>query len=848
MYLFKEVKKISEKLKILAACLVLMSCNGSDVGDSKEYDDDIALGYNQKKLSRDVQAGSHYLHEISDADIENYFKDADLSTIKIVEGPDWLNYNYDRRDNPRGNRAFFSGVVPESTSEELQAVPVKGQISSLDGTVRDWEFTLGLKENTAPEVYVKDRLLTLGSDWEFEITEDMISDLTDAELNEGSYSIAVNEKPDWLEVDEAMGLRGVVPVNGFGGSAIVSGSIEDSSGNVSNWSFNLVAKGSDLDLVSQTVEAASEFKYQITDVPDIQQLDVNNFPCWLTYSYDSDSNVLTFAGIPSDEDVGHDIVAGTVVNNYNISTGWSFDIHVTEDVAPVIKSVVLDDDVPDMDSTDNKLVLQVDLDGATPDTVIKAYADSQCNEGELASVTLDDYVSAASVQLDTELGEGMHTFYVSATEASGNVSSCVGLATPHVVDTTAPVLSGVVVKERDKKNNNKNPLLSVYFKGADSGSVVTAYSDPTCEAPIDSKTLDSSVDSVDVPLKDISPDGGYIFYASVTDASGNKSECTGTDASLPYVLDTVTPAVLKIELIAPANSISSNNKPILRVVVSDPTGSTVKIYSDNTCSKEIGSADINGRFMSSAIVVDDGLADGQYLFHAMTYDDVGNKSECTPGPGKGASYTVDTYEESCVVNGLVDSTFPANSKTLNWSGCDEYQHIVTDSREPNEEFVWSDWGTVSEKTLDSSTLIDKEGMFYLHVRGRNRDNVSNVSEVSPISTAQVFIDTKKPTITGIEQDDSEVAVSSKTWKLGCDDERGCFYRYGILEQELNATDTAFIESFLSGRKYSDINSISQNCGSGLNYLFVQARDSAGNESDIFRSVVKLDPSGDNSGC
>ncbi len=821
---FSKLKNF--RFMVLSISFLLVSCNDFKYKIPLSFDrlDDDTANIpldvtNPDMLSRDVQSGSHYNHEISRDDVEKYFKDADLSTLEITEGPNWLSYEFDR---PR-NQASFSGSIPELQASEMpKTIVVKGVIEDLEGADHNWEFPLVIKEDTSPVIYTRDILLSLGSEFRFNFTEEMISDLTQAEVDNEQYEITVMEKPDWLEKENQNSLLGIVPHVGFNG-AVISGFIHDSTGNKSEWSFNLLAPSTSLSVSDHITEAGSPFSDQISlrkdGVPDITEdrlsdveLYVTNLPCWLGYTYDYANKTITFSGVPTDDDLGDNIVAGVVVNGYNVSSGWSFEVHVMEDIAPTISSLSIDGTTPSRNQTPTLLV---GLERSNKNTVVKIHSDPSC-EIDIGTLLLDDVKKQASITIESRLSEGNHNLYASATDLSNKNISCYELPEPYVVDLNKPVVSGLVIETLEQKNNDKNPNLTVHFNGADRGSVVKIFDKNQCVNPIAQTRLEDSTDKIDIKLNDLQ-DGVHTFYARVIDFAGNESSCIKTPG--PYRLDTEAPSILSAALLD--TTPNTGKTPTFKVTLLSSSGSHVKLFSDEACRNELGIASVGG-ITTADVLVDKELNDGTHTIYAQAYDSAGNASSCTPGD---RPYVVDTFEPACSITGLSDSYTPTKVKTFNWTGCGEYRYIVTSGRALDDSVVWSRWSTQSSAQVDGLQNVDDT--YYLHIQGRNVDELGNVSEISS-SVASTHIDAKKPEVLGL-RDDSITQVQNRTWSWRCD-ERNCVYRYEITTSPTAPSMT---------HKYSGVTSVSKNCGEGTYYLHVQAKDLAGNESLVVTKKVEM---------
>ena len=124
---------------------------------------------------------------------------------------------------------------------------------------------------------------------------------------------------------------------------------------------------------------------------------------------------------------------------------------------------------------------------------------------------------------------------------------------------------------------------------------------------------------------------------------------------------------------------------------------------------------------------------------------------------------------------------------------------------------------VSGIHLNGGTMRDKGG------------NDVTTTLGNPFSIGGVKIDTSRPQVNGLSDD--LVVKSNKTWNWSCS-ESNCTYLYHISTQSQH--------TFSSTQSYENVTSVTQQGGNGLHYLHVEAKDSAGNKSDIEVVSVTLD--------
>ena len=183
------------------------------------------------------------------------------------------------------------------------------------------------------------------------------------------------------------------------------------------------------------------------------------------------------------------------------------------------------------------------------------------------------------------------------------------------------------------------------------------------------------------------------------------------------------------------------------------------------------------------------------------------------------------------VTGLEDDPTPKASKTWTW-GCDKssctYRYVI--NQDQTHTFTNEAYGsdTTATKTITSAS---DNGTYYLHVQAM--DSESNESEVETVLAVFEISADGDTHVTGLMHDTN--AGSSKTWNWGCD-KGSCTYRYAInQDQEHTFTNEDLYDSTTTETK--SISSASEN---GTYFLHVQAKDSAGNESDVRTVVVVLE--------
>ncbi|BBQ32809.1 hypothetical protein WP2W18E01_P10560 (plasmid) [Aeromonas caviae] len=231
----------------------------------------------------------------------------------------------------------------------------------------------------------------------------------------------------------------------------------------------------------------------------------------------------------------------------------------------------------------------------------------------------------------TPLGDGVHQFTTTLTDAAGNESPQ-SAALPLTVDTAAPAAPAAPTSTAPSTNDN-TPGIHIGVGLTDTPSLY-----------VDGVKVPATYDPVTGMLTPTTPlgDGVHQFTTTLTDAAGNESP---QSAALPLTVDTAAPAaptgVTVTDDVAPvtgaiaANGASNDNKPTFAGAAgSAEAGSTITVMDGATV-------------LGTAVVAADGswsvtpttaLADGAHSITTRATDAAGNVSPVSPA----LALTVDT--------------------------------------------------------------------------------------------------------------------------------------------------------------------------------------------------------------
>jgi proprotein convertase subtilisin/kexin type 2 len=261
----------------------------------------------------------------------------------------------------------------------------------------------------------------------------------------------------------------------------------------------------------------------------------------------------------------------------------------------------------------------IEVQGVEVGATVSLYSDNSCFN------SIGSIVSTSTVALVTAsiTYSGDYTFYSKQVDSFGNISGCSDAFVNYTLEVTGTTPSALtLITPAVAFGNNTTPLIEV--DGVSIGSEVFIYTDLACSNLIGQMV--STQTSVQILVNTLtSGDGEYNFYAKQRDSLGNFSSCT-TDA-LEYNLDTQASAPTILSLVDPTITPSFDQTPKIKIEGVEQS-SNVTIYSNNTCSIEVG----NGVTSESSVDLEITLitlAEGVYTFYAKQVDPSGNLSSCS---------------------------------------------------------------------------------------------------------------------------------------------------------------------------------------------------------------------------
>jgi hypothetical protein len=166
--------------------------------------------------------------------------------------------------------------------------------------------------------------------------------------------------------------------------------------------------------------------------------------------------------------------------------------------------------------------------GAEAGSTVDIYDNAACTGTSLGSGTADDFNGSTGVTA-TVAHDTTTTLYATATDGSGNESTCSTTSVSYTNDSTPPAAPTVTATSPASPSSNDTP--SVTGSGAEADSTVNIYDNAACTGTaLGSGTADNFNGSTGVTAT-IPHDTTTTLYATATDASGNRSACSTTKVS-----------------------------------------------------------------------------------------------------------------------------------------------------------------------------------------------------------------------------------------------------------------------------------------------------------------------------
>jgi PKD repeat protein len=392
-----------------------------------------------------------------------------------------------------------------------------------------------------------------------------------------------------------------------------------------------------------------------------------------------------------------------------------------------------------------------------------------------------------TVSKDLSKSNGAYYFHIAPMTDDGSFELIGDTITkgPFFVDTKAPTIVSVKAPE---KTYSQVITLSLYAEGA-SEMYISNYGfgiSSVWQAYVQSKlmALTEGYGSKDI-------------YVVFKDPAGNTTSA--------------------MELNAHATTLYSNIevlKPVISIYSNEQTFSTPKIWTWHTDKPNClfrYSIDKNETWEASGVftAITSATLDkkyGLYYIHIQAKDEDGNQSDIVSDRNIDIDFTLPTIQK------LKDDPTPKQSIRWNWSSDKNclFSFCVdqTGTCEPAEDF----------NKITTTELKHGDGKWYLHVKAVDLNG--NISS----KKVWALLDNTPPDITIFQKENDQ-----KTWHWSSGNETNCTFRHTINQND----------SWTASGTFNAITSIKFD-GYTLCYLYIQAKDQAGNLSDV-KSIKISDP-------
>ena len=441
---------------------------------------------------------------------------------------------------------------------------------------------------------------------------------------------------------------------------------------------------------------------------------------------------------------------------------------------------------------------------------------------------------------------GTETYYihVQAKDSAGNESNV-----KHVyaqLDNTGPQINSMTSPSQGTYNLNQDLNFTITF---DENVVVT--STPRLSLTVGSSTRYASYSSGDTSTTltftydtqsgDLDSNG-LVFVNTMIDLNnGSIKDASGNDSVLNFSSTAPTLNGINVDAVI----------PIVTGLSNDNTSAQTKNWSwgcsETPCTyrsviNTLSSTNPGGNYTATK-TANQTSGTGTYYIHVQAKDSAGNESNVkhvyarldntgpqidsmtSPSPGtynlnQDLNFTI-TFDESVVVTDTPRLSLTVGSST-------RYASYSSGDTSTTLTFTYD----TQSGDLDSNGLSFVNTMINLN-NGSIKDSlgnnaVLNFSGGAP-NLSNINVDAVIPVLTGLSNDDTY--TQTKNWSWGCS-ETPCTYRSVI--------DTS--PSTNPGGNYTATNTANQTSGTGTYYIHVQAKDSAGNESDVKHVYAKIDNS------
>ena len=442
-------------------------------------------------------------------------------------------------------------------------------------------------------------------------------------------------------------------------------------------------------------------------------------------------------------------------------------------------------------------------------------------------------------------GTGIYYIHVQAKDSAGNESDV-----KHVyanLDNTGPQISSMTMPADSTYNLNQDLNFTIIFdedvevtsvpRLSLSVGLVTRYA--SYFGGSGSRTLSFTYDT---ESGDLDSNGISFVNTSIDLNGGALKDDLGNDAAINFSSFVSSLNNVNVDAVIPVVSGLSNDDTY-RKVKNWSWGCSKPLCTYRSIVDTSSSTSPTGGY-TTAITHSQTVGTGIYYIHVQAKDSLGNESDV-----KHVYANLDnTGPQISSMTMPADSTYNLN-QDLNFTIIFHEDVLVTSvprlSLSVGLVTRYASYsGGSGSRTLSfaydtESGDLDSNGISFVSTTidlngGTLKDNLGNDAVLdfssSVSSLNNVNVDAVIPIVSGLSNDDTDRKI--KNWSWGCN-ENPCTYRFIV--------DTSSSTSPTGG--YTTASTHSQTVGTGIYYIHVQAKDSAGNESDVKHVYVNLDNMG-----
>jgi hypothetical protein len=389
-------------------------------------------------------------------------------------------------------------------------------------------------------------------------------------------------------------------------------------------------------------------------------------------------------------------------------------------------------------------------------------------------VPTGDFVNTTDATINS--GDGTWYLHIQAKDEAGNLTNKTVYAT---LDNTPPGINGL----SDDSNHRKNKTW--IWSASESCTFRYSIDQNATWEPL------GSFNNTKTATKN-SGDGKWYLHVQAKDQAGNLSNVKTVYA----MLDNSMPGI---------DNLSNDSTPRQSKTWdwSTSENSTYRFAIDQNPTWQP-----SGAFNTQSTATKSN-ADGKWYLHVQAKDDAGNLSDVVT-----VFAILDNTDP--IIHDLVNDTSPRQNKTWNWTANENCTFRFVTNQNSSWEPTGS-FGNTNEATINSG-----DGTWYLHIQAK--DEAGNLTN----KTVYVTLDNTPPGINGLSDDSNH--RKNKTWIWSASE--SCTFRYSI---DQNATWEPL-------GSFNNTKTATKNSGDGKWYLHVQAKDQAGNLSNVKTVYAMLDNS------